>query len=88
MIRCALGFVAVIDLGSGGFEFGGFGAHTGGEGLFLATLRGPGRVWLQTMPIMNVAKKIAEYLPRSGSGSSGSSGGIGLGDITNFFGGD
>jgi uncharacterized protein (AIM24 family) len=60
----------------------------GGEGLFLATLRGPGRVWLQTMPIMNVAKKIAEYLPRSGSGSSGSSGGIGLGDITNFFGGD
>ncbi len=59
----------------------------GGEGLFLATLRGPGRVWLQTMPIVNVAKKIAEYLPRAG-GSSGSSGGIGLGDITNFFGND
>jgi uncharacterized protein (TIGR00266 family) len=31
----------------------------GGEGLFLATLRGPGRVWLQTMPAMNLAKKIA-----------------------------
>ncbi len=59
----------------------------GGEGLFLATLRGPGRVWLQTMPIVNVAKKIAEYLPKAGS-SSGSSGGIGLGDITNFFGND
>ncbi len=57
----------------------------GGEGLFLATLRGPGRVWLQTMPIVNVAKKIAEYLPRSGSGSSGSSGGF---DIGNFFGND
>jgi uncharacterized protein (TIGR00266 family) len=59
----------------------------GGEGLFLATLRGPGRVWLQTMPIVNVAKKIAEYLPKAGS-SSGSSGGIGLGDITSFFGND
>ena len=59
----------------------------GGEGLFLATLHGPGRVWLQTMPILNVAKKIAEYLPKA-SGSSGSSGGIGLGDITNFFGND
>ncbi len=46
----------------------------GGEGLFLATLRGPGRVWLQTMPAMNLAKKIAQYLPSTGSsGSSGSS---------------
>lgn len=35
----------------------------GGEGLFLTTLRGPGRVWLQTMPMMNLAKKIAEYIP-------------------------
>lgn len=42
----------------------------GGEGLFLATLRGPGRVWLQTMPTMNLAKAIAEYLPSSGSSSS------------------
>ena len=55
----------------------------GGEGLFLATLRGPGRIWLQTMPIVNVAKKIAEYLPRGNSGSSGSSGGLG-----SFFGND
>jgi uncharacterized protein (TIGR00266 family) len=58
----------------------------GGEGLFLATLRGPGRVWLQTMPAMNLAKKIANYLPRSGgSGSQGNVGGINLG---NFFGND
>jgi len=54
----------------------------GGEGLFLATLRGPGRIWLQTMPLMNVAKKIAQYLPRQG-GSGG-----GLGDISNLFGND
>ncbi len=55
----------------------------GGEGLFLATLRGPGRVWLQTMPLVNVARKIAEYLPRTG-GQGGSSGG--LGNLSNLFG--
>ncbi|MBI9048350.1 MAG: TIGR00266 family protein [Anaerolineaceae bacterium] len=34
-----------------------------GEGLFLATLTGPGKVWMQTMPIINLAKKIAQYIP-------------------------
>lgn len=38
----------------------------GGEGLFLATLTGPGRVWLQTMPISNLAAKLMPYLPKSG----------------------
>jgi uncharacterized protein (AIM24 family) len=52
----------------------------GGEGLFLATLRGPGRVWLQTMPTMNLAKAIAEYLPRTSS-SSGGGGGINIGNL-------
>ena len=42
----------------------------GGEGLFLATLQGPGKIWLQTMPVMNVAKKLAQYMPAQ-SGSSG-----------------
>ncbi len=37
-----------------------------GEGLFLATLRGPGTVILQTMPISNLAQKIARYIPSSG----------------------
>ncbi|HRE28580.1 MAG TPA: TIGR00266 family protein, partial [Anaerolineales bacterium] len=37
----------------------------GGEGLFLATLRGPGRIWLQTMPTQNLAKAILPYVPRS-----------------------
>jgi len=37
----------------------------GGEGLFLATLRGPGRVWLQTMPIPNLAGRIIPFLPSS-----------------------
>lgn len=39
----------------------------GGEGLFLATLRGPGRIWLQTMPAMNLAKKLAQYMPTPSS---------------------
>ncbi|NJL94493.1 MAG: TIGR00266 family protein [Anaerolineae bacterium] len=43
----------------------------GGEGLFLATLTGPGRVWLQTMPLANLAAKIASKLPAPSGGSSG-----------------
>jgi len=38
----------------------------GGEGLFLATLTGPGKVWLQSMPMKVLANKIARYLPKSG----------------------
>lgn len=38
-----------------------------GEGLFLATLTGPGKVWLQTMPIINLAKKISQYIPTKSS---------------------
>lgn len=34
-----------------------------GEGLFLATLRGPGKVWLQSMPLSNLAGKIASKIP-------------------------
>jgi uncharacterized protein (TIGR00266 family) len=44
----------------------------GGEGLFLARLRGPGRIWLQTMPMYNLARKVASYVPSSGSSSGGS----------------
>ena len=37
----------------------------GGEGLFNTVLTGPGRVWLQTMPISNVANAIRPYIPTS-----------------------
>jgi uncharacterized protein (TIGR00266 family) len=40
----------------------------GGEGLFLATLQGPGHIWLQSMPILNLAEEIGRYLPGSGEG--------------------
>ncbi len=35
----------------------------GGEGLFLATVTGPGRVWLQSMPLAALAAKIASRIP-------------------------
>jgi len=35
----------------------------GGEGLFLATLTGPGRIWLHSLTPSKVAHRIAEYLP-------------------------
>ncbi len=34
----------------------------GGEGLFLTTLKGPGKVWIQTMPVQNMAAEISKYL--------------------------
>jgi uncharacterized protein (TIGR00266 family) len=33
-----------------------------GEGLFLATLTGPGKIWLQTMPLSNLAGKLMKYM--------------------------
>ena len=39
----------------------------GGEGLFLAELIGPGKVWLQSMPLSNLANKLIPYLPKATS---------------------
>ena len=35
----------------------------GGEGLFNTTLTGPGKIWLQTMPISGVAMEIRPFIP-------------------------
>lgn len=35
----------------------------GGEGLFLTTIEGPGKVWIQTMPAQNMASEIANFIP-------------------------
>jgi uncharacterized protein (TIGR00266 family) len=40
----------------------------GGEGLFFATLRGPGRVWLQSLPLSRLAARITAASPRTGRG--------------------
>ena len=38
----------------------------GGEGIFNTVIHGPGKVWLQTMPICNMAGALIPYLPTSG----------------------
>ena len=43
----------------------------GGEGLFLASLTGPGEIHLQSMPILNLAEEIARYLPGGEGGGGG-----------------
>ena len=43
----------------------------GGEGLLFATLTGPGRVWLQSMPMSKLAGAIAQYLPSAEGSKQG-----------------
>jgi uncharacterized protein (TIGR00266 family) len=38
-----------------------------GEGLYLATMTGPGKVWLQTMPISGLAAAIKQFIPTKSS---------------------
>ena len=40
-----------------------FGRMFSGEGVFNTVVKGPGRVWLQTMPISNVAGEILKFMP-------------------------
>jgi uncharacterized protein (TIGR00266 family) len=51
----------------------------GGEGLFLTSLRGPGKVIIQSMTLHNLASALAPFLPgaQGSSGTSGSSGVVG-----------
>jgi len=43
----------------------------GGEGLFLATLQGSGRVWLQSLPFSRLADRILAHAPVSGGAQKG-----------------
>jgi uncharacterized protein (TIGR00266 family) len=56
----------------------------GGEGVFFATLRGPGEVWLQTLPISRLASRILSY---GSPGGRKEEGGL-LGGIGNLIDGD
>jgi uncharacterized protein (TIGR00266 family) len=42
-----------------------------GEGMFFATLRGPGRVWLQSLPFSRLANRIIRSAPAAGGRSVG-----------------
>lgn len=55
----------------------------GGEGFFFATLRGPGRVWIQTLPVSRLASRILSY----GTTNRKEEGSI-LGGIGNLLDGD
>jgi uncharacterized protein (TIGR00266 family) len=43
----------------------------GGEGLFLATLQGTGRIWLQSLPFSRLADRILKFAPSEGGKSQG-----------------
>ncbi|HUE89269.1 MAG TPA: TIGR00266 family protein [Vicinamibacterales bacterium] len=43
----------------------------GGEGIFFATLRGPGRVWLQSLPLSRMADRIYKAAPQTGGARKG-----------------
>jgi uncharacterized protein (AIM24 family) len=58
----------------------------GGEGLFFATLRGPGKVWLQSLPFSRMADRIFAAA-RKGGGKSKGEGSV-LGGLGNLLDGD
>jgi uncharacterized protein (TIGR00266 family) len=58
----------------------------GGEGLFFATLRGPGRIWLQSLPLSRLAGRITAASPQTGRG--GREEGSVLGGIGRLLDGD
>ena len=58
----------------------------GGEGLFFATLQGPGRIWLQSLPFSRLASRIYAAAPQTGGGGR-ESGSI-LGGLGNLLDGD
>ncbi len=49
----------------------------GGEGLFYATLRGPGKVWLQSLPVSRLASRILQYGTVKGKEQGSILGGLG-----------
>lgn len=55
----------------------------GGEGLFLATLQGTGRIWLQSLPFSRLADRILAYAPSEGGKSRGE--GSVIGGLSNFL---
>jgi uncharacterized protein (TIGR00266 family) len=58
----------------------------GGEGLFFATLRGPGKIWLQSLPFSRLADRIYAAAPKAG-GSGREEGSI-LGGLGRMIDGD
>lgn len=82
---CIVGFTAGIEYDiqlAGGMKS----VFFGGEGLFLATLRGTGKVWLQSLPFSRLADRIIARAPKHG-GRSQDEGSV-LGGLGRVLGGD
>jgi len=58
-------------------------AFFGGEGLFFASLRGPGKIWLQSLPFSRLADRIFKAAPQTAGNQKGEGGILGT-----FLGGD
>ncbi len=79
---CIVGFTSGIDYNierAGNLKSMFF----GGEGLFLATLRGHGTVYLQSLPFSRLADRVIQSAPKLGSGRQKGEGSVlgGLGDL-------
>lgn len=62
----------------------------GGDGLFIAQLTGPGKVWLQTLTMPNLAHALSPYLGgenAAGNAQAGVAGGVAGAVLKNMFGG-
>lgn len=82
---CIIGFTKDVDYD---IEFiGGIkNSIFGGEGLFYATLRGPGTVYIQSLPFSRLADRIIASAPKAGGESRGE--GSILGGLGNLLDGD
>jgi uncharacterized protein (TIGR00266 family) len=64
-------------------------AFFGGEGLFFATVRGPGKVWLQSLPFSRLADRIYSAAPQTGGSRRGEGSVLDvLGGLGNLIDGD
>ena len=78
---CIVGFTQDVDYD---IEFVGGIKNTifGGEGLFFARLRGPGTVYIQSLPFSRLAGRVLAMAPQTGKGDRGEGSILGgLGDI-------
>ncbi len=82
---CIVGFTQTVDYD---IEFVGGIKNTifGGEGLFFATLKGPGTVYVQSLPFSRLAGRVLSMAPKTGSGTRGE--GSVLGGLGNMLDGD
>lgn len=73
---CIVGFTSTVNYD---IQFVGGIKNTifGGEGLFFATLNGPGTVWIQTLPISRLAGRILQYATTTRKEEGSILGGIG-----------